>query len=185
MKLNKIIIPKKKKKGSIVDLLIWISLSFTIVIFFALWVFGFNEITTTLLNIDNEGSAVNLTAAAQGTFVPLNNAQATGLRVLAFVMIFVSALSILIVNFLIKAHPVFFMVYLFVIIAAFIASVEISNTYEDLLENDIFGDTLKTFRGSTFIMLFLPVWVAVIGIVGMIFLFSGISRDTGLGGGIS
>jgi len=182
MKLTKINL-NKNKKASMIDILIWLVVSFVTITFFALWVYGFNEITTKLVSITGS-SQVNISDAASKTFGVVNPAQTTGLHVLAYVMIFISGLSILISNFLVKSHPAFFVVYLMVIIVAFIASVYISNQYEVLMTNEIFGSTISAFKGGSFIMLYLPIWTAVIGIFGAIFLFAGILRDRGAGGSV-
>ena len=173
----------KQKRGSVIDLLLWLVVSFIIVIFFAVWIYGFDQITTTLTGITGT-SSVNISAAAGDTFGKVNPAQKSGLHILAFVMIFSMALSILLTNFLVKVHPAFFIVYLFIIIAAVITSVYLSNQYENLMSNTFIGPTVSEFTGGSFIMLNLPIWTTVIGIFGMIFLFSGILRDQGQGGGI-
>jgi len=176
----------KNKQGAIVDLLIWLVLSFVIVLFFAVWIYGFDLITTTLTDIPNATGTINISIsdAAHSTFGKVNPAQASGLHVLAFVMIFAMALSILITNFLVKANPAFFIVYLLVIIAGIIASVYISNQYESLMTDSILGATLIEFTGASFIMLYLPLWTTIIGIFGAIFLFAGILRDYGAGGSV-
>jgi len=99
-------------------------------------------------------------------------------------MIFAMGLSILITNFLVKSNPAFFIIYLFVVIVAIIASVYLSNQYETFMTNEIIGTSLSEFTGASFIMLNLPLWTTVIGVFGMIFLFAGILRDRGLGGSV-
>jgi len=183
MELRKIKL-RKNKKAAITDILIWLVVSFVTVLFFALWVYGFNEITDTLTGIDTGSSTVNISDAAQETFGEVNTAQTAGLHVLAYVIIFISGLSILVTNFMVKSHPAFFLVYLMVIITAIIASVYLSNQYEDLMTNDLLGATISDFGGASFIMLYLPIWTTVIGLFGAIFLFSGILRDRGMGGSV-
>ena len=52
------------------------------------------------------------------------------------------------------------------------------------MTNQVIGSTLSDFKGASWILLNLPLWVTVVGIFGAIFLFSGILRDSGLGGGV-
>jgi len=177
MKLRKI---KMKKKASVIDPLIWIVVAFVVVTFFAFWVYGFKQLTDTLIAIPGTAE-VNISDAAQETFGVVEPAQRTGLQVLAYILIFAMALSILLTNYLERVHPAFFIVYLFVIIGAVIASVYISNQYETLMTNEIIGSTLTEFTGGSFILLYLPIWVTVIGFFGAIFLFAGIMRDRGMG----
>ena len=180
MKLKQI----KSKKASLIDLIVWIIISFVTILFLAIWVYGFDIMTQSLTGIESSPGKVNISKHAQATFGQVNNAM-SGLGVLAFVIVFMMAFSLFISNFLVKAHPVFFIVHIFMVVISFIFAVEISNAYEGLMGNAAIGSTLSTtFKGSSFIMLHLPTWVIVVGIVGAIFLFVGIIRDRELGGSV-
>lgn len=184
MKLKKIKVISKNKKGGILDLFLWIILSFIIILFFAGWIYGFNLVTEQLTSIEAEVLGNNISDIAQDTFGKINPVQTRSLHILAFVMIFIMGISMLITNFMIKSHPVFFVLHLFVIIVAIIVSVYISNEYEELLTNRALGATLSEFTGATYIMLFLPLWTTIFGIGSSILLFSGILRDSGAGGSV-
>lgn len=170
-----------KKQGAILDLFIWIIVGFVILLFFGIWLYTHNLLTTELLAVDTP-SNINFSQAVTDVFVPINDAYAS-LRWMTVGILFASAMAILLSNFLIKAHPAFFFVYILIIIVAISLSAIVANIYEDdILTNDRIGDTMASFRGGTWIFLHLPVWVAVIGIFGAIFLFIGIIRDRGSGG---
>ena len=173
------------KKAQITAILVWMAIAFITVLFFAVWVYGFNIVTEKISGIDTQ-IGVNETVGSIGTstFGKINSQQTTGLHFLAFAMIFMSAISILISHFVIKAHPVFFVVYLFVIIGAVMGATLISNVYEGLMNSGVLATTLDGFSGASFIMLNLPLWVITIGIFGSIFLFAGIIRDSGAGGSV-
>ena len=172
-------------KGQITAILVWMALAFITVLFFAVWVYGFNIVTEKITGIDTKvGGNETIGSIGTQTFGKINSQQTTGLHFLAFVMIFMSAISIIISHFIIKAHPVFFVVYLFVIIGAVMGSTLISNVYEGLLDQGVLSSTLEGFSGASFIMLNLPLWVVTIGIFGSIFLFAGIIRDSGAGGSV-
>lgn len=174
-----------KKAQDPTAILVWMVLAVITVLFFAAWIFGFARITTTLTGLSTSvGSNETIGSIATETFGEVNSAQATGLHILAFVMILTSALSILITNFIVKSHPVFFIVHVFVNIGAVMASVILSNTYEKLLDTGILSGTLTEFTAVNFIMINLPIWVVVIGIFGAIFLFAGILRDSEAGGSV-
>ena len=173
----------KEKKGSLLDIIIWAISAFVIVLFLATWMYGMNLMTDKLIAIEKVEGTLNYTKAAEDTFGAVNTSL-NSLRALSFMMIFALGVSIFISNFLVKAHPVFFVLYVFIIIVAIIFSAYISNQYESLMGNSAIGSTLQSFKGSSFIMLHLPTWTTVIGFVGAIFLFIGILRDRELGGGI-
>jgi hypothetical protein len=106
------------------------------------------------------------------------------LDIVGFCMIFGMVLTIIISNFLVKAHPVFFVGYVFVGILAVVLSIIISNAYSDMLNDATLGQELMKAKIGTFIMLYLPIWVTIITFLGAILLFAGIMRDEGAGGGI-
>lgn len=193
MELRKIEIKKMNKRGGVADLIIWMAIGFVMVLFFAVWIYGFNQLSTTLLGLD--GNILNQTGyandyesvadIASDTIAHVDTVQTNSLHILAFVILFVNALAIPLTYFIQKTHPAFFVFYLFMIIASFIASVYISNQYESLMTNEVIGTTLSAFTGASFIMLNLPMWVAIIGAMGMIIAMSGIIRDAGAGGSVS
>jgi len=178
----------KNKRGILADLVLWLAISFIAVIFFAFWIYGFNSITEKLGEIDQPilNNPDNTIANVSGqVFGQINTAQTDSLHIIAFVLIFFTALSIPVTAFIQKSHPVFFVVFILIIIVSFMMSVYISNEYESLMINEVIGETLSEFTGASFIMLNLPIWTAIVGILGGIFLFSGILRDAGAGGGIA
>jgi hypothetical protein len=172
----------KEKKGSIIDLLIWIVVAFVIVLVFSGFIYFWDQITDKLTSIDTINPSVNISGAAEDSFGQVQGMQEKGLRTLAYVIIFAMGFSILLTNFLEKSHPAFFVAYLFVIIGAIIASVYISNQYELLLSNEVLGSTISSFKGASYLLLYLPVWTTVLGFFGAIFLFSGIMKDREAGG---
>jgi len=172
------------KRGSIMDIFIWMIIAFITILFFASWMYGHDLITTALTDLDiTIGNNTNFSTIANDTFGQVNNALSQ-LRFLAIAIIFGMIITIFVSNFLTKAHPVFFIVYFLITVVAIIFSVFISNTYETLMGNSVLGSTLQTFIGGSFIILNLPIFVTVVGLLGGVFLFIGITRDTELGGGI-
>lgn len=171
---------KKDKKGSVADVLVWIVVAFITVLFLGGWLYAHNLLTDQLLASSDPG----LVQAATDIAVPVNEALITWTKVIAFSIIFAMGLSILISNFLVRAHPVFFVVHLLVTMGAIAVSASLSNRYVELLQDSILADTLSTFTAVNFIMQFLPYFAAVIGIFGAIFLFIGIQRDKDMGAGI-
>jgi len=169
------------KKGFLMDILIWIIICFVTLMFLGLWVYSFDLLTTTMEGIGSSGG-INITKHAQATFGVMNE-HMQQLHFIAFIIMFMLGISILITSFFVKSHPVFFIVYLLVIVIAVIFAVYVSNAYEVLLGADTIGSTLQGFGGGNFIMEYLPLWTVIIGFIGAIFLFSGIQKDRELGGG--
>jgi hypothetical protein len=93
-------------------------------------------------------------------------------------------ISIFIGSYLVTTKPIFFIPYIFIVIIAVIVSVGISNAYEMVINDPTMAETFAGFVGANFIMLKLPIWIAVIGIVGGIIMFVRMgSKENDLYGG--
>lgn len=172
-------------KGGLFDLVVLMIVAFVAILFFAGWIFAHNLLTDKLLEAgaQNDNSNINITDAANKTFVLANNAMPQ-LTWVAFAIIFGMTLAILVSNFLVRANPIFVVPYILFTIIAIIFSAYISNAYEDLLSNQLLGPTLQTFTASNYFMLYLPFWITIIGLIGGITLFIGVTADRDLGGSI-
>ena len=104
---------------------------------------------------------------------------------MAAAIIFGSIIAIMVSNFLVKAHPVFLVPYIFFVVISVVFSAYISNTYEDLLNTGTLAQTLQGFSFANFFFINLPIWMTIIGVMGGIMLFIGISVDRELGGSIT
>lgn len=174
----------KNKDGFVFDIFTVIISALAFFIFLVGFMYGFNLVTTTLRGVDDTNMNFNITEATDDTFGQTNTSMAVWYWMLGIIM-FGMFLSILITNFLVKTHPVFFFVYVFVIVIAIIFSVVIANVFEtSILTNEVIGQETAKFVMPRFIFLNLPIWVTIFGFLGAIFLFINIQRDEELGGGI-
>lgn len=168
------------KEGAIVGLFIIAAISIAIIIFFGAWIFAMNIVEDKLVNINTGVDAkVNVSEAATLYFVPVNRAYQF-LRLIAFTMLFGLSIAFILTNFLIRAHPYLYVVYVLVTMVAVIFSVYISNAYESLLTNNALSSTFASFTAANFIMSNLPLWIGTVGLIGAIVLFININRDGGL-----
>lgn len=168
-------------KGGLLDLIVLMVIAFIAVMFFAGWIYANNQLTNTLLNTDSPNA--NITQATQQTFSKVNDALGN-LKWFAAAIIFGSIIAIMVSNFLIKAHPVFLIPYFLFVIISIVFSAYISNAYEDLLYSGVLSTTLQEFGFVNFFFVNLPIWITIIGVLGGIFLFIGITVDNELGGGL-
>ena len=172
------------KRGSLLDVVLWSVFAFIITVFFGLWLYSTSLVNDTLSGIDTsigtEGDTIG--SISDSTFG--NVVEGYGvLRILSFVLILSMVLTIFMTNLLIsRVHPAFFIVYIFITVLGVIFGVYISNAYQTFLTDATFGVTLQTFTASTYVLLYLPYFVAAIGLFGTIFLLGGILRDTSQGG---
>lgn len=173
-----------KKAQSLFDLIVWIVIALVVLLFFALWKFGFGMVTDELTSVvtPTNSLGINISDSAEKSFGVVD-AGLNGLHLLAFAMFFGMGMSILLSSFLIKVHPAFFIVFILVSLVAIVLSFYISNAYTDLSQDAVIGSALTEFKMMSFVMTFLPLWVTVIGFLSAIFLYSGMMRDAGQGGG--
>lgn len=120
---------------------------------------------------------VNMTQISDNTFGKVNES-IQGLRLVALTLIFSLIVGNIIVNFLVKVHPVWFFVYVLIVIFAVLLAAPISNAYQSILNDPtVFGGILPTFNGANWVMINLPIVVAVAGILGGVFLFVNVVRS--------
>lgn len=171
-----------KRKGALSDLFILAIVAFIAVAFFALWTYGHGMITDTLLQAGaKDTSSANITQATNIAFGYTDNALPI-LRWMSFGMIIAMMLAIVLSNFLVRAHPAFFIIYVLITLVAVIFGAYLSNAYESLVNNPTFGATIQTFGASNHILLNLPIYMSVIGILGAIALFINLRTSPDIGG---
>lgn len=90
---------------------------------------------------------------------------------ITFFLLIGMAIAIFISSFFTQTSPVFFVAYILILIIAVIVAVPIANTVDELTEDELLDDTWLEFYTSTYILLWMPHWVTVIGIVGGIILY--------------
>ena len=174
----------RNKKGSIIfDLIILIIMGMLVLLFLGLWKYGVNLITEPLLAFPDSGgiSIANATAKTVGVY----NDNMDKLHMIALMIFMGMIISIFISSFFTRSHPVFFVIAIVVTIFSVIFSVYVSNAYETLLSNATLGTTLQGFTAMNYIMLNLPVVIAVVGIFGAIIMFMGAVKPQELVGDVA
>lgn len=176
---------KMNKRGGMFDVIVLLVVIFVMFLFFAGWVYGFGLLSGELTTLTSKpGELSNASSAARDTFGQINTAL-PALKWIALVIVIAMVMSIMLSNFLIKAHPAFLIVYILITIVGIVLAAYISNAYESILTaSNPLTPTLQDFVAMNFIMLNLPVWAAIIGFIGAIFLFIGVVVDREQGGGV-
>jgi F0F1-type ATP synthase assembly protein I len=126
----------------------------------------------------------NTTQVINDTFGAVNRAYQSLYWISVFLIVGM-ILSIFIGSYLVTTKPIFFIPYFFVTVIAVIVSVGISNAYEQVILDPTMADTFAGFVGANFIMLNLPIWIAVIGVVGAVIMFVRMgSKERDIYGGV-
>jgi hypothetical protein len=98
------------------------------------------------------------------------------LRMVSVVYILALGVCIIITGFLERKHPFLFFVYVLIVLLAVIFAPTISNSYEALLDSNIFDGELQNFTVANFLILNLPLVVLIIGALSSIGLFINLIR---------
>ena len=177
----------RNKKGLMTEITVLIVVAFFVLVFFALWKYGFNLVTDTLSNIISSTSTttdilgnpqnytINISEAAEKTFSYVNSGL-NQLELIGYLIIFGYIFSTFIIAYFSREHPIMFVVYFLITVILVIFSIYVSNEYETLLNNDVIGSTLSGYTVGAFIMSNLPLIVAVVGLFGIIIGLVGLMR---------
>ena len=161
------------KKGGMTDLFLLMILSFAIIFICGIFIFIGGKATAQIhekLDNTNYAGGENMTKIIDATMGKVNEAYQS-LYWISIMLIVGMIISIFIGSYLVTTKPIFFIPYAFITIIAIIISVGLSNAYMQVIQDPMLASTFAGFVGSNFIMSKLPIWVAVIGIVGGIIMF--------------
>lgn len=172
---------KLNKKAAVTDIIIWIVVAFVTLLFLGLWLYMHNTLTNVLESVPTS-NGINISGAAHQTIGQVNTAEQKWLPILAFVVIVAEALSLFVTSFFVKEHPVLYIPFALIVMVAVVVSVFISNAYQGLLTGSSFSSTLLQFSAADFILIYLPYWTAIVGIVALVLSLAGITIDKGSGG---
>jgi hypothetical protein len=148
--------------------------------------FAVGSVTNAFLDVGviNTGgeNGTNVTSTAEQTIGRVNDGISANSKWIAFFIIIANGIAIILINYLRKVHPGFIILYIFVWMIAIVMSATVANTYEDLLQDQTFGETFLEFDAATILVLYLPLWVSIIGGLGLVALGMGALIDRGAGG---
>lgn len=143
------------------------------VVLFTLTIGGFvtffaaNTVVDKMINITAINSSSAAVDALQGTKTASNR-----IDYLTLALFIGLSLGIIITGFLIGGHPIFMGIYFIVVVIGTLLSAILANVWEDATGASIFGNTITSFPISNHILTHLPVYVAVVGIIGLIMMFA-------------
>ena len=128
------------------------------------------------------GSSINSTTEAAHALDMAN----TGINLLDtffFIVFFAFIVGIIVTSFYQDVHPVFLIMFIIFLIIAIIVSIPVSNAYDKIYNTGTLNVTAAKFDMTYNIMSNLPLFTLVIGIIGIVVLYSK-TRSQSLRGGI-
>lgn len=162
----------KNKRGGMTDLFIFMIFAVAILFICGIFIYLGGRATTQIHDTidDMEFGDANTTEVVDDTFGAVNQSY-QALYWISIFLIVGMVISIFIGSYLVTTKPIFFIPYAFITIIAIIVSVGISNAYEQIIADELLASTFSGFVGGNFIMLNLPIWITVIGIIGGLIMF--------------
>jgi len=167
------------------DLFVFMIFSFVILLICGIFIYFGSTITSEVHDKmdDMQFGDANTSQVIDNSIGKVNGAYQSLYWISIFLMVGM-ALSIFIGSYLVTTKPIFFIPYIFILIIAIIIAVGISNAYEKVIQDPTLASTFSGFIGANFIMMQLPIWITVIGVVGGIIMFVRMgSRESELYGG--
>jgi hypothetical protein len=171
------------KKGAVSDVIVYMVITFTFIVFIGLWLYSTNLFTNTLGN--NLNSFVN-------PAIGLDNATVTGIfnntigslptsylvvRWISFMIIVFEAISLILGGLFVRIWKGFFPIYIILAVICVIISVPLSNAYEDIYYNPTFGPTFATLIGPSWILLHFPIWITIVSLFAGIIMFISLPKQ--------
>lgn len=94
-------------------------------------------------------------------------------------------LALMISGWFVGGNPLFMAIYFLIIIVAVTSSTVLSNVWETTSQSSIFGSTVSSFPITNNILSNLPLYLAIIGFLGMVVMFAKplLTGGDGAGGG--
>lgn len=162
------------KSQAFTDLFLFMIVAFVIILFSALFIYMGITVREHLNNelVGNEvGDNVNYTEIVDDTIGRLNTAYSS-LYWISLFLIIGMIIAIFVSSYQVITRPVYFVVYIFVVIIAVIVSVGIAVAYNSIRQDQTLASVFIGFIGSNYLMLYLPVWITIIGFTGGIIMYS-------------
>lgn len=90
-------------------------------------------------------------------------------------------LGLLITSWYVAGNPIFTIAYFLVVTVGVLISAIISNVWETTTQASVFGSTIASFPITNHLMTNLPMYMAVIGFIGIVIIFGKPSNPEGYG----
>lgn len=128
--------------------------------------FIMSSVTEQMVNIP----VINESEGAVESIEGINNV--TGrLDYLLFGLFIALVLALIVGAFFAAYHPVFMFIYFIIVVMAVVASTIFSNVWVNVSQSSIFGDNIVSFPITNNLLTYLPVYMAVVGILGLFVMF--------------
>lgn len=157
----------KNKRGFVIELMAFIVIGVICVLFFGGMIYGFGLINNVLGSGDLDTSTVNVSDASSKSFSYLVNGM-SNLKLISAIILIGYLIATLIMAYFSTKHPLWIFVYFLITLLLIIFSIAISNSYDTMRENTTINSIVSGFSIGNLIIAYLPYWVAIIGLLGIL-----------------
>lgn len=171
------------KKGNYAGVFIFIVMAFVITIFFGIMYYGFGLMNDAFSGIQFDIGNTNFTTIVDSTWGEVYDAY-DNLKILAYVLIFGMIFTIFAEAWIVNQPPIFLLFWILTSLGGIIAGAYVSNAYVLLLANADFGATLESFKGASYLLLYLPYLAGIISLVAGIIGLIGLNKSKREWGGL-
>ena len=130
--------------------------------------FSMSTMTTAMLN----ETSINQTEGAVDSLEGIQNNVLARLDYVVVSVFFILILVLIISGWFVGGNPIFMFIYFIVVVIGTLMSILLSNVWETVTQSASFGSTITAFPITNNIMLNLPIYVAVIGFIGLVVMFA-------------
>lgn len=126
-----------------------------------------STMTSSLIDVPIINESANTVGVFEGTQQMTENFDYLILSIfIAFI------LGLIITGWFIGGHPLFMFIYFIFIVISVIISTVLSNVWETITAEAAFGTTIASFTVTNNIMSSLPIYMSIIGFIGLIVMFA-------------
>jgi hypothetical protein len=138
---------------------------------FAIGFFIFHNISNTVINQMLTNPQIN---SSNATVNVLQGTQRVTARMdyVIFGLFIGLIIALILTSWFIGGNPIFMFIYFIVLVFGIVTSVVLSNVWEEVSTKAIFGTTINAFPITNHLMTYLPIYSAIIGIVGLVIMFA-------------
>jgi hypothetical protein len=124
-------------------------------------------VTTRMLGMSQINSSAAAVTALQGSQKVSNM-----MDYVVFGVFIAVVLGIIITGWFIGGNPIFMGIYFLITVVAVVFSTVLSNVWETVTQSSIFGTTITHFPIANNILLNLPLYIGIVGFVGLVVMFA-------------
>jgi hypothetical protein len=159
---------KTQKKGTARDV-VFIAVS---LFAFALVAFLANFLLSTGVDKMLEINEINESIPTRNALLGADRVASTKFDQLVLGLFIGFILAMIISSWIVGGNPVFMFIYFIIVVVSVILSMVLANTWESVTQASTFGTTINNFPIANHILSYLPLYIAIIGVLGLIVMFA-------------